>query len=88
MIFSVIVPVYNAENYIKDLIESVLPQLGKEGMDAELILIENGSSDKTAEICDHYAENNPFVYCYHYGKIGAFAARKADSRRIREKTAT
>ena len=76
MIFSVIVPVYNAENYIKGLLDSVIPQLGSEGIDAELILIENGSTDKTAAICDEIASKNPFVYCYHYGKIGAFAARK------------
>ena len=76
MIFSVIVPVHNAEKYIKEMMDCIIPQLGREGMDAELILIENGSTDGSGAICDQYAENNPFVYCYHYGKIGAYAARK------------
>jgi glycosyltransferase involved in cell wall biosynthesis len=76
MIFSVIVPVYNAEKYIKEMLDSIIPQLGKDGMDAELLLIENGSTDNTPAICDEYADNNPFVFCYHYGKIGAYAARK------------
>ena len=76
MIFSVIVPVHNAEKYIKEMLDSIIPQLGREGMDAELILIENGSTDQSAAICDEYAANNPFVYSYHFGKIGAYAARK------------
>ncbi len=76
MIFSVIVPVHNAEKYIKELMDCIIPQLGKSGMDAELILIENGSTDNSPAICDEYAAGNPFVFCYHYGKIGAYAARK------------
>ena len=75
MIFSVIVPVHNAEKYIKELMDCIIPQLGKSGMDAELILIENGSTDNSPAICDEYAAGSPFVFCYHYGKIGAYAAR-------------
>lgn len=52
MKFSVIVPIYNAENYIKDCVQSVLNQTCK---DFEIILINDGSVDRSGEICDEYA---------------------------------
>lgn len=48
---SIITPVYNAENYLKNYIESVLAQTYK---DFELILINDCSTDKSLEICNYY----------------------------------
>ena len=50
---SVIVPVYNIEMYIQKCMDSVLKQDYKK---IELIIIDDGSSDRTGEICKKYAE--------------------------------
>ena len=51
---SVIIPVYNTEKYLKRCIESVLVQTFKE---YEVILINDGSTDKSRDICNEYANN-------------------------------
>lgn len=51
MKFSIIVPVYNAEKYLDDAIESLLGQTYE---DYEIILIDDGSTDSSANICDFY----------------------------------
>lgn len=50
--FSIIVPAYNVEQYLPECIESVLAQSFQ---DFELILVDDGSTDRTGEICDQYA---------------------------------
>lgn len=51
-IISVIVPVYNAEKYIGECIESILSQTFS---DIECLLIDDGSKDSSGVICDGYA---------------------------------
>ena len=53
MKFSVIVPVYNAENYLHKLVESVLQQTYK---DYELILVDDGSTDGSYALMKQYAK--------------------------------
>lgn len=48
---SIIVPVYNAERYLTRCIDSIINQTYK---DWELILVNDGSTDKSQEICDKY----------------------------------
>ena len=50
---SIIVPVYKVEKFLPKCIESVLNQTY---LDFELILVDDGSPDKSPEICDKYAE--------------------------------
>jgi glycosyltransferase involved in cell wall biosynthesis len=58
---SIIVPMYNAEQFIERCIKSVINQTSKEW---ELILINDGSTDNTQEICERYTKfNNINVYC-------------------------
>ena len=52
-LISIIVPVYNVEKYLQRCIDSILAQSFK---DFELILINDGSKDKSGEICDAYAK--------------------------------
>ena len=52
MLFSVIIPVYNVENYLRECVDSIIGQTCK---DYELILIDNGSTDSSGAICDEYA---------------------------------
>lgn len=69
---SVIVPVYNAEKYIVQMIESVIQQSYKEW---ELILVENGSIDKSLEICRRYEAKYSNIHVIQMEKQGAGYAR-------------
>lgn len=70
--FSIIVPVYNAEKYLKQCIESVLKQTY---IDFEMILIDDGSTDASAEICDAFALKDQRVIVVHKKNEGAAIAR-------------
>lgn len=69
---SVIVPVYNCEKYIERCIKSILAQTYSE---YELILIDDGSTDNSAEICDRYAEVDACIQVIHQSNSGVSAAR-------------
>ena len=59
---SVIMTVYNSEKYVSKAIESVLAQ---DFEDFELILVNDGSTDNSAEICDQFAEKYEKVRVIH-----------------------
>ena len=69
---SVIVPVYNAEKYIRDCIDSVLNQTFT---DFELILVDDGSPDRCGDICDEYAKQDGRVKVIHKKNGGVSEAR-------------
>ena len=69
--YSFIVPVYNAEKYIGETVESILRQ----GEHCELILVDDGSTDRSGGICDGYAEKYDRVKAYHKKNGGPAAAR-------------
>lgn len=58
MLVSFLVPVYNVEKYLAACIESILCQTGA---DFEIILLDDGSTDNSGEICDRYAEEYPEI---------------------------
>ena len=74
MKFSVIVPIYNVELYLRECIDSVLNQ---SYANFELILVDDGSPDNSAAICDEYAEKDPRVRVIHKQNGGLVSARKA-----------
>ena len=51
------VPCYNSQDYLERCVESLLPG----GDDVEILLINDGSSDRTGEIIDAYAEKYPHI---------------------------
>ena len=72
MFFSVIVPVYNVEKYLKECLDSILSQTFK---DFELILVNDGSKDSSPAICDEYAEKDSRVKVIHKENGGQSTAR-------------
>lgn len=76
-IVSVIVPVYNAEHFIKRCVDSILQQRFTE---IELILVDDGSKDQSGQICDEYAMQDLRVKVIHQRNKGAGAARNAGIR--------
>lgn len=74
MLFSVIVPIYNIEKYLKRCIDSVLEQSYS---DFELILVDDGSPDNCPEICDEYALKDSRIKVVHKQNGGLVSARKA-----------
>lgn len=71
---SVIVPVYNVEKYLRQCIDSILAQTFA---DFELILVDDGSTDKCGAICDEYAKKDYRIKVIHQKNGGLSAARNA-----------
>ena len=71
---SVVVPVYNVEDYLPQCLDSILAQ---DFHDFELILVDDGSADKSGEICDGYAGRDSRVHVIHQKNQGLSAARNA-----------
>ncbi|MDO4748244.1 MAG: glycosyltransferase [Eubacteriales bacterium] len=71
-IFSVIVPIYNGEQYIHRCVDSILKQTFE---DFELILVDDGSTDSCGQICDEYAKKDSRVVVIHSENQGVSLAR-------------
>lgn len=71
-LISIVVPVYKAELFINDCIDSVLKQTYK---NFELILVDDGSPDKCGQICDAYAERDARIKVIHQKNSGVSFAR-------------
>ena len=69
---SIIIPVYNVEQFLPNCIDSVL---GQSFADFELLLIDDGSTDGSGAICDVYAEKDDRVRVFHKENGGASSAR-------------
>ena len=70
--FSIIVPVYNVEKYLRKCIESLLRQ----GIDnVEILLVNDGSTDSSSEICQEYIDNYSNIKLLHQDNQGVCAAR-------------
>ena len=69
---SVIVPVYNVEAYLERCVESILQQTYAH---FELILINDGSTDSSGQICDHLASQYENIKVYHIENAGVSNAR-------------
>ncbi len=69
---SIIIPVYNAENYLARCVDSVL---GQEYTDFELLLVDDGSEDASGSLCDAYARSDSRIRVFHKENAGVSAAR-------------
>ncbi|KEP87151.1 hypothetical protein ATW97_07300 [Oenococcus oeni] len=75
--FSVIIPVYNIENYIEECLESVFSQAV---LKLEVIIVDDGSTDNSGKICDNFAEKYKNVKIIHQNNRGLAAARNTGLR--------
>lgn len=73
-LISVIIPVYNVEKYLKKCIESVLTQTYQ---NLQIILVDDGSTDSSKEICDNYKRKDKRVLVIHKTNGGLSSARNA-----------
>ena len=71
---SIIVPVYNAEDYLERCLHSILDQ---EFSSYEVILVDDGSTDASWLICDRYSSTDPRFITLHQPNKGVSAARNA-----------
>lgn len=71
---SIIVPIYNVEKYLSKCIESILSQTYK---NIEIILVNDGSLDNSAQICDEYAKKDDRIIVIHKANGGVSSARNA-----------
>lgn len=77
---SVIIPVYNVEQYLRRCVDSVLNQTMSE---LEVILVDDGSPDQSPAICDWYAEEDERVQVIHKQNGGLASARNAGLRQAK-----
>lgn len=70
--FTVNVPVYNAEKYLHECVDSILNQTFT---DFEVNLINDGSKDSSGAICDEYAKKDSRIRVFHNENQGSFATR-------------
>lgn len=74
LLISVIITVFNVEKYLQVCLESVLGQTYR---NLEVILIDDGSTDRSGKICDLYAEGDSRIRVLHKKNAGLVAARKS-----------
>lgn len=72
-LFSILIPVYNVEKYLRECVESVINQTFD---DYEVIMIDDGSTDQSSAICDEYAQKYERIAAFHQKNKGLMMARK------------
>ena len=77
---SVIVPLYKAEKYIHRCVDSILAQTFT---DWELLLIDDGSPDRSGEICDEYARKDKRIRVFYKKNGGVSSARNLGLDNVR-----
>ena len=82
---SVIVPVYNTEKYLDECICSIL---GQSMQDIELILIDDGSTDRSGDICEKYKLQDSRVNVFHTENRGMIMSRREGVLRSKSKYIT
>ncbi len=77
---SIIVPVYNIENYVRRCLDSLLRQKYK---NIEIVVVDDGSTDASGEICDNYAKDDARIKVWHKKNGGLSSARNYGIRKAR-----
>ncbi len=78
-LISIIIPVYNVEPYLAEALDSVIHQTYEK---LEILVIDDGSSDRSRDICDTYASMDPRISVIHQENRGLSAARNVGLDRM------
>ena len=73
-LISIIIPVYKVEPYLRNCLDSIVNQTNR---NLEIILVDDGSPDKSGDICDAYAAADERIIVIHQNNQGVSAARNA-----------
>lgn len=76
---SIIIPVYNVQSFLNECIESVLAQTYS---NLEIILVNDGSTDNSGDICDYYSEIDGRIFVFHKNNGGLSDARNYGISRV------
>ena len=74
ILISIIVPIYNVQDFLPKCIESILHQTYS---NLQIILVDDGSTDDSGKICDKFAEFDNRILVLHKRNGGLVSARKA-----------
>lgn len=77
MEISVVIPIYNTQKYLERCLQSIVDQ---RGISKEIILVDDGSTDASANICDNYAKRYSFVKAIHISNSGPATAKNVGFR--------
>ena len=80
VVVSIVAPVYNVEPYLPNFIDSVI---GQTFTDWELLLVDDGSTDKSGKICDDYALQDERIKVIHKSNGGVSSARNAGLKEMK-----
>ena len=80
MKISIVIPVYNIEKYISQCLESII-NICIENL--EILLVDDGSTDKSGEICDEFAQQYNYIKVFHTINSGASHARNLGLQKAR-----
>lgn len=82
MLFSIVIPIYNVEEYLNECLQSILQQVSSINSDCEILLIDDGSTDGSGKICDSYGDKYPsIVKVFHKENQGLLATRRYGFKR-------
>lgn len=73
MLFSIIIPVYNSEKFIRNCLDSIIAQTFN---DFEVIIIDDGSTDNSSEIFETYSKEDSRIQIYHFENAGVSISRR------------
>ncbi len=79
---SIVIPVYNAGNYLDRCLQSIVSQTFRS---IEIILVDDGSTDESLQICQEYASRDPRFQVVHQSNQGPSSARNAALDRVKGK---
>ena len=76
-LFSIVIPVYNVEDYLSKCVDSIINQIVQNQIDCEILLIDDGSTDNSGAICDQYYEKyENYISVYHNENQGLLLTRR------------
>lgn len=83
MLFSIVIPVYNVETYLDECLHSILSQATEFKGECEVLLIDDGSTDRSGKICDEYLKKYPeIIRVFHNTNHGLLWTRRFGFKQV------